>query len=136
MRVITYSIFDSDDVEKTLEFAKQEFKFQRQVGNSSLRDQLNSVWRQTGVKPKELDDLIELPKSTKHVWDIFILLDSVRSTDFGNPNPINFTEIQSYSNLSGIEFESWEIELIMALDRLKLNQVRKEMQDQQSKGKK
>ena len=83
-----------------------------------------------------MDDLIELPKSTKHVWDIFILLDSVRSTDFGNPNPVNFTEIQSYSNLSGIEFESWEIELIMALDRLKLNQVRKEIQDQQSKGNK
>lgn len=109
---------------------------QRSFGGATLKDQLESVWRQTGVKPKELDDLPLMPKSMKHIWEVFLLLDGLRSTDFGSPNPIPMSEIHAYSMLAGIDFESWELELLLVFDRLKLNQVRKDMQEEQKKANK
>lgn len=95
-----------------------------------------SVWRQTGQKPKELDELIELPKSLAPIWRMFNILNDQRTTDFGKPNPIPVSEILACASAYGIELETWEFELILAFDKLKLSQVYSEMEAEQAKGKK
>jgi len=85
-------------------------------GSSSLRAQLESVHRQTGVRPKELDDLVSLPECMGYVWKYFLDLNSKRGGGFG-PAPISYQEMLSYFTLHNIEFNSYEISMIDALDR-------------------
>lgn len=94
-----------------------------------------SVWRQTGVKPKELDDLTEFPKKLSYLWKLFTVLSDQRTTDFGNPNPLRISDIMYCASIYGIELEEWEFELIIAFDKLKLNQIYSDMEAKQSKGK-
>ena len=70
------------------------------------------------------------------IWETFNLLDYQRGSDFGNPQPIKFSDILSYSALSGFEFESWEVETLIALDRLKLNQMYSDMEKERQKSSK
>lgn len=62
------------------------------------------------------------------LWETFNLLDYQRGSDFGSPQPIKFSDILAYSTLSGFELESWEVETLIALDKLKLNQVYSDME--------
>ena len=119
-----------------MDFAKQEFKFSKRIQGGSIREQLESVWRQTGVKPPELADLVELPKSLMHLWKIFSILSDQRSTDFGKPNPLQVPDILACAAVYNIELEDWEFELIIAFDKLKMNQIHSEIKAEQDKGKK
>lgn len=101
-----------------------------------MREQLESVWRQTGIKPPELDNLVEMPKSLYHLWKIFSILSDQRTTDFGKPNPIPVSEILACASVYSIELLDWEFELIVAFDKLKLNQIYSDMKAEQDKGNK
>lgn len=81
-----------------------------------MRESLQSVWRQTGVKPQELDELHVLPDSCTHVWRWFIDLHNARSGNGFGANPISYTEMKSYFYLMNISPSEWEIELIKKLD--------------------
>ena len=94
------------------------------------------MWRQTGRKPPELDDLVELPRSLSHLWKIFSILSDQRSTDFGKPNPIQVQDIVACAAIYNIELEDWEFELIIAFDKLKLNQIYSDIKAEQDKGNK
>lgn len=67
---------------------------------------------------------------------MFSILSDQRTTDFGKPNPIPVSEILACAQAYGIELEDWEFELILAFDKLKLNQIYSDMQAEQNKGKK
>lgn len=67
---------------------------------------------------------------------MFSILSDQRTTDFGKPNPIPVSEILACAKAYGIELEDWEFELILAFDKLKLNQIYSDMQAEQNKGKK
>lgn len=92
-----------------------------------------SVWRQTGQRPKELDDILELPDSMHYVWKIFIDLHNTRSVGFAE-NPISYSEIKAYSELFNINLEEWEVMLICKLDRTYL-EVRAEVTAKENKKK-
>lgn len=83
---------------------------------STLRDQLESVWRQTGRKPKELENLIQLPESCYQVWKWFLELNAARTGSGFGVNPITYTEIHCYMTLMQITPEEWEISLIRRFD--------------------
>lgn len=100
-----------------------------------MRDQLESVWRQTGQKPAELDELLELPKRLSGIWKLFSILSDQRNTDFGKPNPIRISDIVACASIYNIELEDWEFELIIAFDKLKLNQIYSEMKQEQERNK-
>lgn len=101
---------------------------------NSLRDQLNNAWRQTGIKPKQLDELKELPDSCSHLWKIFIDLHNARSSNGFGVSPISYLEIQSYSKLYQIKFEDWELDLIRMFDQTVL-QIIAEDQEKKSTAK-
>lgn len=114
-----------------MEFAKQEFRLGS--GSNSIREQLNLVWKNTGRKPKELDDLISLPDSTMHIWGWFIELNNARSSNGFGVNPLSYSEIWSYFNLMQVSPDEWEVKLIKALDNIALEQISKDMKEKSNK---
>jgi len=96
---------------------------------------LKSVWRQTGIKPKELDDIVELPDSMIFVWRYFIDLNNSRSSNGFGLNPISYSEMLAYFELIDYKPQEWEIQAIKRLDHIALEQFRKE-QEKTSKAKK
>lgn len=110
-----------------MEFARQEFKLGS--GSNSIRDQLNLVWKNTGKKPKELEELLDLPESTIHIWNWFIDLSNSRSSNGFGANPLSYSEIWSYFNLMQITPDEWEVKLIKALDNIALEQFSKDIKE-------
>jgi hypothetical protein len=101
-----------------------------------LRDQLNSVWRQTGIKPKELEQLKELPESCVPVWKWFIDLNNSRSSNGFGVNPLSYSDIKAYLDLIGVEVEEWELYLIKRIDNEALNSYSKEAESERKRASK
>lgn len=91
------------------------------------------MWKKTGVKPKELEELIELPSSCYQVWKWFIDLHNARSSNGFGVNPISYTEIYSYFSLINIEPEEWEIDLIKKFDSEALKAFSKQAESEKQK---
>jgi len=91
------------------------------------------VWRQTGIKPKELEDLIELPDSCYAVWKWFIDLHNARTSNGFGVNPITYTEMKCYFDLVEIRPEAWELELIKRFDVVALNAFAKQSEIEKQK---
>ena len=90
--------------------------------------------RQTGVRPPELDNLVELPESMQFVWKYFLDLNSKRGGGFG-PAPISYQEILAYFTLHRIEFNTFEVSLIDSLDRLMLEKFAEDQQRESARKK-
>jgi hypothetical protein len=101
-----------------------------------LRDQLNSVWRQTGVKPKELDELKELPESCSQVWRWFVDLNNSRSSNGYGVNPIAYSDIKAYMDLIAIEMHEWELHLLKRIDNEAMLSYAKEAELERKKSSK
>jgi len=131
------STFNPDDLEQTLEYAKQEFELSaRDASGSTLRDQLLSVQRQTGRVPVELQNLVELPESCSNVWHWFIDLHNNRTSNGFSENIISFSDIQAYFSLIGISPEKWEIVLLKKLDSIAMRFIAKEAEKRQKNSQK
>ena len=72
---------------------------------------------QTGVKPKELDEAVELPDSMVELWGWFVVLNESRSSNGFGLNPLNFSDIWAFFQLQEITPHKWEVDLIKRLDR-------------------
>lgn len=94
-----------------------------------------SVWRQTGVKPKELEDMLEFPQDMMQVWKFFIDLHNGRSGNGFSANPISYSDIYSYFQLIGIEPHDWEIDVIRKLDMIALDAFAEQARKEQKKSK-
>lgn len=97
--------------------------------------------KQTGMKPSELEELIECPDTMRFVWTYFIELHNARS--FGgmqNLNPLSYSDIKAYFDLMNIVPEEWEVKMIKRLDHVALSQYaedsRKEAEKNKRKSKK
>lgn len=77
-----------------------------------------------GRTPKELENLVELPKSCYHIWEWFGDLNNTRSEGFNGALPITYSEIKAYFELQKIEPQDWEINTIKRFDIAYLNAKR------------
>lgn len=77
-----------------------------------------------GRQVDELQNLIELPDSCRHVWYWFNELSNTRSEGFNGALPITFTEIKSYFDLQKLEPQDWEVQLLKRLDIAYINHLR------------
>lgn len=92
---------------------------QIQKDGTTLRDNLEAVYRMTGKKPKELETGV-LPECLTHVWYWFLQLNSQRTNNGFSLNPITNQDMWFFFQLEGIEPESWELDLIRKFDSLVL----------------
>lgn len=100
-----------------------------------MRAKLESVWKQTGVKPKELEDLVELPDYFRYAWEYFLKLNQKRGSNGFGVNPLSFTEIKSFFELNQIVPDPMEIEVITLLDNIAMEHFAKEAEKNNKKKK-
>jgi hypothetical protein len=87
----------------------------------------------TGVVPKELQNLVELPDSCRDVWVWFLELHNNRSSNGFTENPISFSDMHAYFNLIDVQPRRWEVDLIRMLDGAILEFMRKQQEKQMKK---
>lgn len=85
------------------------------INGATVQEQLETVWKQTGRKPEELEDLIELPEIFADCWRWFLKLNQTRPAGFGF-SKITYTEMKAYFDLLSIQPEEWEIFIIEVFD--------------------
>ena len=51
-----------------------------------------------------------------HIWSAFITLSNSRTAGFSGPNPLTYTEIQAWMNLTNQVLSPRDIEAIIKLD--------------------
>jgi hypothetical protein len=81
------------------------------------------IEKMTGKKQQALE-IPPLEPSSNYLLEMFFELGSTRVfTDNGGIQPITYTEIASYCQLTGNEFEPWEVDVIKTLDRAYIKAV-------------
>jgi hypothetical protein len=96
-----------------------------QGAGGSLRDNLISVWEQTGVKPDELVE-VDCPEGIKHVWGWFLRMHKRRGMGATAPNPITHPEIMAWAYLADTDPTPFEVECLEGLDDLWLSTLNKD----------
>jgi YbbR domain-containing protein len=94
------------------------------------------VWQQTGVKPKELENLVELKQEYYEIWSWFTELNESRTSNGFGMNPISYSDIAAYFNLQQITPHKWEVDTLRRLDREVLNIYAKKVQADSKKSSK
>jgi len=86
---------------------------------------LESVYRQTGIKPPELEELesIALPDVFSFVYEIYNDLNFSRTGNGFSFNPISYSEIYSYCKLLQLTLSVEEVKVIKLLDCWELSYV-------------
>jgi hypothetical protein len=96
----------------------------RQKDGSSLRDNLESVYRQTGKMPDQLKQ-VEVNEAILYIWQWFCQLSSKRQSGMNGPLPTTFTEMKAWSEMTGIVPDPWEVSVLEQLDQLYLQSASK-----------
>lgn len=79
-------------------------------GTQSKMEHLRAVWKQTGVKPTELE-LPEVPREMLYLWKW--LCDLIY--------PMSFSELKAWGELTGRKLSRWEVEVLIRLDTVRSN---------------
>jgi len=107
-----------------LVWAEHEFDLNKPDDKGvTRREHLEQVERQIGRKPEALENPVNFPVLLRHVWAAFCSLNNARSAGFSGPNPITYTEIKAWKELTGTPMLPWEIEGIKRLDQVYLRVV-------------
>lgn len=103
-------------IEELLEFAEHSFTLNAADKDGvSLKDHLEIIQEQTGVTPKELED-VPFPVLVQHIWSAFVSLSDSRSAGFSGPNALTYTEIKAWMELTNEHLSPRDIEAIKKLD--------------------
>lgn len=109
-----------------VEYAGHEFHLSsRQKDGATLRAHLNVAWRATGQMPEELQPK-ELPECLFYLWQWFCELSNGRQSGGFGPEPLSYSEIKAWAELTGNIPEAWEVETIKELDRVFLKEISKD----------
>lgn len=88
----------------------------------------------------ELESEPETPAALEHVWAWFWELSQARTQSANGPNPISYSEIKNWSELTRTEIRPIEIEVIRRLDSTYMGfvgeQQQKETKQNQQQGQK
>jgi hypothetical protein len=86
-----------------------------QADGSRLRDHLESVERQTGKRPAQLDGP-DLPDQGAHLWGWFADLSRGRQMGGMGPSRLTYADMQAWIALMGVAVEPWEIRALLRID--------------------
>jgi len=76
---------------------------------------LESVEKQTGKTPEDLIPPTEFPMVLTYIWSTFLDLHQCRSYGM-SANPLSYTDILNYMEVTGKHLSLYEIETIKKLD--------------------
>lgn len=87
---------------------------------TTLRKQLLSVVKQTGITPLQLTPPCEFPPQAQKVWNIY--KDGFMKHKI-NTHSITYQEIEAYLNLTGYKLRNWEVDALKSLDTAYITKV-------------
>ena len=93
-----------------LKFAEHEFYLGKIEAGSTVREHLLKDWRDTGEKPKELDEF-KCPDCARYLWGYFCNMSKRRGKD-----PISNQEMLAWASVRGIRLLQLEIDALDALE--------------------
>ena len=115
-----FTNFIEEQIELLLALAKNHFELSiLQSDSRPLRTHLESVYKQTGIKPDQLQEL-EFPFIFEHLWKYFSQLNNARSSNGFGLNSLSYTEIYAWSQLTNSEVTPKELDILKQLDYLYL----------------
>jgi hypothetical protein len=82
------------------------------------REHLEQVRKQTGYAPEGLENSTKFPNLLSHVWSFFLQLHQSRTMGFSGPNPITYSEMESWVNLTNNKLHPYDVGIIKRLDSL------------------
>ena len=91
--------------------------------DGSRRANLVSVWKQTGVMPKTLQQK-PLRDHERWLWDTFWELSAGRQSSFDGPMRIAYAEMAAFVQLTGVDLDGWEVEAIRRMDIAFVSEIR------------
>ncbi len=104
-----------------LSWAEHEFKLNKTDDKGTTeREHLLQVERQTGHTPKALENPTDFPSLLMYVWSAFCSLNSARTSGFSGPDPITYTELYHWKELTETPLSAWDIQVIKRLDQVYL----------------
>lgn len=104
-----------------MDWAEHEFKLNKTDDNGvTEREHLEQVRKQIGHAPEGLENPTKFPNLILHIWSVFCVLNSARTAGFSGPNPITYTEIQAWKELTETPLTPWELQVIKRLDQVYL----------------
>ena len=65
--------------------------------------------------------MIDIPEPVEHLWDWFWELDSVRGSNGFGPNPLTYSEIRAWSQLTETEITPWEVSVLKKMDVIRIS---------------
>ena len=95
---------------------------------------MENVARQLKRKPKELEDLVELPESFEEYWQWFCRLSNHRPAGMGI-SAIPYSEYLSFFQLIGVEPHPFEIEILEVFDSIAMKHYAKQQEKEQARAK-
>lgn len=108
-----------------LDYARHEFQLNaRQKDGDTLREHLESVYRQTHKMPEQLKPL-ELPAALEYIWNWFCELHGGRQYGGFGAMSISYSEIYAWVELTKADPSPWEIGLLKQLDHIYLTEAYK-----------
>ena len=107
---------------------------ERQADGKTLRENLENVERQLRRKPKELEDLVELPEAFQEYWQWFLRLSNHRPSGMG-VSAIPYSEYVAFFQLIGVNPEPYEIEILEVFDSIAMKYYAKQQEKEQAKAK-
>jgi hypothetical protein len=98
-----------------------------------LRENLKQVEKATGMKPKELEGIYELPWWAEYLWNGFLRLNlrrpfqivSTMETAKQVYSPISYSELYAFNKLQIVPFNTQEIQIIEEMDTLYVSIINK-----------
>ncbi|OED34507.1 hypothetical protein AB832_07360 [Flavobacteriaceae bacterium (ex Bugula neritina AB1)] len=79
----------------------------------TLREELQSVYKQTGVMPEKLVNAPEMPEQLQYIVNWFCQIGSGASA-----YPFTYHDIKNFTDLMHIDMQPWEVEVIIKLSRV------------------
>jgi hypothetical protein len=67
-----------------------------------------------------------MPMILFEIWQVFLRLNSARTSNGFGANPLTYLEIDAFCRLTNQHFSSFELDIIKQLDSLVLKQITKE----------
>lgn len=130
-------------IDELLDYAESFFFLSQPVGDKgTLEAHYEQYYKTIGKEPPREKELGECPHSLAYLWEIFRRLARKRSyiaitlpqeqhiTVKLHPLPLTHTEILAWSQLTSIELEYWELDVIDELDSLQLHSFSKKDRDE------
>lgn len=91
-----------------------------QKDRSTLREQYENHWKQTGEKPDALD-FEPCPEELKYLWRWFVELNQGRGNSGFGPCALSYLEIEAWSRLNRVVLMPHELKALKQLDVVYLN---------------